>query len=212
MVKGAGMLREKYWRWKRSVAYGILLAVVFTVLVPSTVFAKLVTAGPQDALAGASTIVVGTVTARHYSEDERSVTIQIDQVVKGDTEKQQLSWKVPKPRMYGWLDFDFPETGNQVLLLLNGNDQEGFALAWDLNCVAVVDEGRVTALYHGTTIGLNQASWEPEQYAAAYDAYYQAHKPANVIKPSTSGPADPKPSPWAWLWEHLRRLLPFRHP
>jgi hypothetical protein len=40
----------------------------------------------------------------------------------------------------------------------------------------VVADGHVARLYAGRNVGINDGHWSQEDYAAAYDAFYQSHR------------------------------------
>jgi hypothetical protein len=47
--------------------------------------------------------------------------------------------------MYGWLEFDFPETGTRIMVLLQQNDQ--LTLTGDANAVAVLVRSTIYTNY-----------------------------------------------------------------
>lgn len=66
--------------------------------------------------------------------------------------------------MYGWLEFDFPEPGTRVMVLLQQN--ENLTLTGDANAVALLDDNNVR-LYKGSTMG----QWTPEKYEETYKEF-----------------------------------------
>jgi hypothetical protein len=145
---------------------GMLTLVLLFLIVSfsKTTEAKLSIVPPQKMIEQSSLIVIGTVTKKEYSEEQRQVSISVESVVKGKTQQKEIHLKRDKPVMYGWLGFDFPETGTRIMVLLQQNDQ--LTLTGDVNAVAVLD-GNNVKLYNGSTMG----QWTPEQYEETYKAY-----------------------------------------
>lgn len=77
--------------------------------------------------------------------------------------------------MYGWLGFDFPDAGTQILVFLSQNEQSGLSLTGDANNVAIVDKDDSVQLCHGSTMG----KWTPEHYEEAYQAFILNKKNAS---------------------------------
>lgn len=50
-------------------------------------------------------------------------------------------------------------TGTKVFVLLRDEAGQGYWLARDLNCVAVVADGHVARLYAGRNVGINDGHW-----------------------------------------------------
>jgi hypothetical protein len=144
---------------------GLLTLVLLFFLIPlSKIEAKLTIISPQEMVEQSSLIIIGTVTKKEYTEEKRLVSISVETVVKGKSQQKEIQLKRDKPLMYGWLGFDFPETGSRVMLLLQQNDQ--LTLTGDVNAVSVLDDSNFR-LYKGTTMG----KWAPEQYEKSYKAY-----------------------------------------
>jgi hypothetical protein len=145
---------------------GMLTLVLLFLIVSfsKTTEAKLSIVPPQEMIEQSSLIVIGTVTKKEYSEEQRQISISVESVVKGKTQQKEIHLKRDKPVMYGWLGFDFPETGTRIMVLLQQDDQ--LTLTGDVNAVAVLD-GNNVKLYNGSTMG----QWTPEQYEESYKAY-----------------------------------------
>jgi hypothetical protein len=142
-------------------------------------------AGPERALQNADIIVTGTVSERNYGEKQRQVVIKVNEVLKGDLPTEVITLQRTWGDIYGWTGFDFPEAGSNVFLLLRGNGQDGYCLAWDLNSVALLEKGQVASLYHGSNIGINDGHWSSDDYASVYNTYYQANRTQPVEKVDT---------------------------
>ncbi|CAM4429877.1 hypothetical protein L1N85_26890 [Paenibacillus alkaliterrae] len=145
---------------------GLLALVLLFLLLPfsNTTEAKLSIIPPQDMIEQSSLIVIGHVTKKEYSEEERQVVISVETVIKGKIKQKYIYLKRGKPPMYGWLGFDFPEQGTRIMVLLQQNDQ--LTLTGDANAVAVLDDNNVR-LYKGFTMG----QFTPEKYESTYKAY-----------------------------------------
>jgi hypothetical protein len=151
-------------KYRLSVLVLLFLLLTFS----NTTEAKLVIISPQDMIDQSGLIVIGYVTQKKYSEEERQVVISVETIVKGETEQKEISFKRNKPPMYGWLGFDFPEKGTRIMVLLQQNDQ--LTLTGDANAVAVLDDNNVS-LYKGITMG----QFTPENYEDTYKSYLDAH-------------------------------------
>ncbi|MBC7348005.1 MAG: hypothetical protein H5U00_11260 [Clostridia bacterium] len=211
------MVRRKRW-WCSFLLSGVLL-----LLLPTVAGARLLVSSPEETLQSADLIITGTVMAREYGEAERRVTVEVDEVLKGDFRADELSLARQKNPVCGWAGFDFPAPGTQVFLLLCGEAEQGYRPARDLNYVAVVEGDRVTGLYRGFNVGINGRRWSREDYAAAYDAFYRSRRSlveqSSPVEPAESGssragerlagPEEPRleeKSFWARLGDFFRRL------
>lgn len=125
-------MRRKRW------LYSFLLTGALLLSLPAVASARLLVSSPEGTLQAADVIITGTVTAREYGEAERRVTIKVDEVLQGDLQVDELNLAMQKNRVYGWVSFDFPRPGTEIFLLLRGQAGQGYWLARDLNCVAVV--------------------------------------------------------------------------
>ncbi|MCR4441208.1 MAG: hypothetical protein QHH10_04055 [Peptococcaceae bacterium] len=162
-----------YKKWLLS---SFILLVILLALLPGVANARLSVSSPEGTLKRADLIVTGTVIERNYEDERRKVTIEINEVLKGTIEEKQLKLERKKNDVYGWTGFDFPEPGAKIFLLLGGDKTHGYWPAGDLNFLAVVADGHVSELYKGSKIGINDQSWPQEDYAKAYDAFYQSHR------------------------------------
>ncbi len=163
---------------------GLAILAVLLILPAGEAEARLSVASPQGMIEWADLIITGTVAERDYEDEQRQVTIEIDQVLKGSTGEKRLQLTYMKDVIYGWTGFDFPEPGVKIMLLLGGSPEIGCWPAGDLNFVAVIQDGQVQELYHGSQIGSNDQLWTPQDYALAYDAFYQSHRLAENMDES----------------------------
>jgi hypothetical protein len=144
----------------------MLILLFFLITFSKTISAKLTIIPPEDMVEQSTLIVVGTITKKEYSQKHREVGISVQTVVKGTTEQKEINLKLDEPPMYGWLGFDFPDTGTKILVLLRQNDQ--FTLTGETNAVAILEDHNVK-LYRGTTMG----QWTTEQYEKTYKAFLE---------------------------------------
>lgn len=172
----------------------LVLTSAAVLLLPGTAPALLNVAGPELALQHAEIIITGTVNERNYSDNQRQVVIKVKELLKGDLPAQVITLQKTLGHMYGWTGFDFPEAGAEVFLLLRSNGQDGYCLAWDLNSVALLEKGQVASLCHGSNIGINDGHWSSDDYASAYNTYYQANRvqPAGQVDTSADAVSLPE--------------------
>jgi hypothetical protein len=152
----------------------VLLLLSFLITFINTAEAKLLIMPPEAMVEQSTLIVIGTVTKKEFSEQQRHVRISVETVVKGNTIQKEIDLKRDKPLMYGWLGFDFPETGTRIMILLQQND--ALTLTGDANAVAVLDDNHVK-LYKGATMG----EWTPERYEETYKAFLDQSIQASPI-------------------------------
>jgi len=200
----------------------VLLTVLWLGWLPAAE-ARLLVSSPQGTLEAADVVIVGSIVARDYGEERRQVTIRVEEVLKGEVKAEMLTLSRQKNRVYGWPGFDFPAPGTRVFLLLRAEPGSGYYLARDLNCVAVVEDGRIKELYKGRNVGINDGRWTREDYAAAYDAFYRSRRslveqssPVESAESGSSragerlaGPEEPRSeekSFWARLGDFFRHL------
>jgi len=153
---------------------GLLMLVLFFLLLPLSKIteAKLSIIPPKEMIEQSSLIVIGTVTKKEFSEEQREVSISVEKVLKGNIQEKVIDLKREKPLMYGWLNFDFPETGTKILIFLQQSNQ--LTPTGDANAIAVLDGNNLT-LYKGSTMG----QWTPKQYEEAYQAYLDLQSTQN---------------------------------
>jgi hypothetical protein len=149
-----------------------ILVFIAALLFPSlnTVEAKLTIIPPQRMIDGADFIIIGTITKKVFSEQNREVQFTINSVLKGEIKQKEMTLNQDLPHMYGWLGFDFPDKGSKVMVFL-GKYNSGTFLEGDTNSVATIENNQVH-LYHGATMG----GWTPKLYDAAYQAFFDEHK------------------------------------
>jgi hypothetical protein len=141
-----------------------LVLMLFIISFTETSEAKLLIISPQTMVEQSTLIVIGTVTKKEYTEQQRQISFSVESVIKGKTKQKEIDLKRNKPPMYGWLGFDFPETGTRIMVLLQQADQ--LTLTGDVNAVAVLD-GNNVRLYKGSTMG----KWTPKKYEETYQAF-----------------------------------------
>jgi hypothetical protein len=102
---------------------------------------KLVILSPKEMIKDSDLIVTGVVEQKFYRTESRKVVISVNRVLKGRT-TQRMLYLEGQRRPYGWVGFDFPESGTKVMLLMKKN-----GLTSDANNIAVVDSKGVK-LFH----------------------------------------------------------------
>ncbi len=148
----------------------IILGSIF--ISPPMLVAKLLVANPSQMIQHADLIIVGSVQAKHYTEDDREVIIKIESVLKGSTPLEEIALKQHKGPMYGWLGFDFPDQGKRVMVLLReGEKGKGYQLLNDLNNVATVEDNGDIKLYKGSTIN----ETKPQDYEKAFKSIFDEY-------------------------------------
>lgn len=199
--------------FRRVLILCLVLTSAMVLLLPGTASARLMVAGPEQALQHTDIIITGTVSERSYGEKQRQVVIKVNEVLKGDLPAQVITLQKTLGPMYGWTGFDFPEAGADVFLLLRSGGQNGYFLAWELNSVALLEKGQVVSLYHGSNIGINDGHWSSDDYASAYNTYYQANRTQPVEQVDTLASAVPEVKAGessaqpAGLWGSIQGML-----
>ncbi len=160
----------------RRLLLAALVAATVVLSPGSTASARLRVLPPDDLIERATAIVIGTVTSRTETGRSLDVVMEVDRFLKGTAKDRQVSisaWAYPE----GAEPPDaFPAEGTAVLVALGG-DSGNWRLQTDLNAVALLEKGHVTAIHHGTRIGIDEQAWDAEDYARAFEEFYQARRP-----------------------------------
>lgn len=178
----------------------ILLCLLFVAAGGNAVQARLLVFSPDEILESADLIVEGAVTAAAADENERQYAVTVNCVLKGELSGETVDLTVGRCLPHREPPEALPDEDETVLVLLRGNPEEGWRLATDLNAVALVAGGKVTELYHGSNIGLNDAAWTKDEYVKAYDAFYQANRPGKTV------PAGDPEAPSGW-WAAIKTWI-----
>lgn len=160
----------------RGFVISIISLFIMVFLLSDIANAKLVVLSPEAMIESSDFIFTGKVVEKNYTEEQRTVKIEIDRILKGNENISELTLTRQKPKMYGWLGFDFPEVGNKVFVLLNKSKQE-YMPNFDLNYVAIVNEDDKIELYNGNSInGVGK-----EEYATVYEKFLKENHSKAII-------------------------------
>jgi len=162
---------------EKSLTGTLAFVIVALILVsmPSNARAMLVALSPDRLLSGSDAIIVGVITSRVETGRSLDVTIRVERILMGAVGARTVDLSVG-PYIPGANPPDaFPTEGTRVFVALRGSQDEGWRLASDLNAVAMVENGHVTALHHPTEIGIDDERWSPDDYVLAYDQFYRVH-------------------------------------
>ncbi len=67
-----------------------------------------------------------------------------------------------------------PEAGAEVLLFLRKDDGTNYRFTYDLNCIAILEDQKVTALCGGSNVVINNDRWTVADYRQAYNDFLEA--------------------------------------
>ncbi|HHU76219.1 MAG TPA: hypothetical protein GXZ24_04925 [Firmicutes bacterium] len=158
----------------------VFLKTVIVVLLTITFFAplaeaRLMAGGPETVIANSTLILTGKVTENMEAEEERTFAVKIDRIFKGNYQKEEIVLTEKKNHIYGWVHIRcVPDIGTKLLLFLRSEDNVDPFLAFDLNCIAVVEGQEVTGLLGGSNVGINDGHWEIEDYVKEYNVFFNS--------------------------------------
>ena len=152
----------------RGFAISVLVLFIMVFLLSDAANALLAISSPEGMIEQSNFIFTGIVVEKNYTEEQRTVKIEIDLILKGTESISEVTLTRQKPVMYGWLGFDFPDVGNKVFVLLNKSQQDEYIPCSDLNYVAIVNKDNKISLYNGNSIN----GVTSEDYADVYDKFY----------------------------------------
>lgn len=166
----------------RGLAISVLALFIMTLLLSSTANAKLAVSSPEGMIERSNFIFTGIVVEKNYTEEQRTVKIEIDLILKGTESISEVTLTQQKQKVYGWLGFDFPDVGNKVFVLLNKSQQDEYMPCSALNYVAIVNKNNKISMYNGHSIN----GVVSEDYAAVYDKFYRENiSKASVVQKNT---------------------------
>jgi len=163
----------------------LLVIVIMTVLIitflVSFAQARLLVGSPERVVSESTLILTGKVVESIDNAEERSFTVSVNQVLKGDYTGNRISFFAQKTPG-GWMGFTkLPETNTELLLFLRNDDSGNPYFTFDLNCIAIIEGRRVTSLLGGSNVGINDEHWKIEDYIKAYDEFL------NTVDPISTG-------------------------
>ncbi|NMB42165.1 MAG: sodium ion-translocating decarboxylase subunit beta [Firmicutes bacterium] len=158
----------------------IVLLIIMSLALPAQ--ARLVAGGPETIIANSALILTGKVTKSMEKEEERTFTVKIDHVLKGDYQKEEITLTEKKNPVYGWVHIrHLPEINTGLLLFLcDDEDNGGPYFSFDMNCMALLEGQGVTGLLGGSNVGINDEHWETGDYVRAYNAFLNSAGPAET--------------------------------
>ncbi|MEW6425331.1 MAG: hypothetical protein AB1523_11430 [Bacillota bacterium] len=159
-------------KMKLSVVFGLPI-LIFLSCCPFA-SARLLVGSPEQVIANSTLILTGKVTESKDLEDERSFTVFVDRILKGTYPGEQISFSAQRtPR--GLMGFPAsPEAGSEVLLFLRKDDGTNYRFTYDLNCIAILEDQKATALCGGSNVSLNNNRWTVDDYRQAYNDFLGA--------------------------------------
>ncbi|MBC7075585.1 MAG: hypothetical protein H5T98_05865 [Syntrophomonadaceae bacterium] len=174
----------------------LLVIVIMTVLVitsfASFVQARLLVGSPENVISNSTLILTGKVISSNEVEEERTFTVLVDRVLKGEYSEPEIVFTGKKNPVYSWMGsvHTLPETNTELLLFLRNDDSGNPYFTFDLNCIAVIEGQRVAGLLGGSNIGINDEHWKIEDYIEAYNEFLNTVDPISTHTEQTSIDAD----------------------
>lgn len=147
--------------------------------------AKMSVISPERMLNTSDYIVVGeikkNVTTKkqttEYTAIHKEVMISIESVLKGDMAQKEIVLNRDSRTDLinpGAVNYDFPEKGTKVMLLLKNYEGSGISLTYE-NSICVIKKGKIQ-LYNGMGFGggskTSMVNFYPNDYEKAYQAFY----------------------------------------
>lgn len=159
----------------------LLVIIIMTVLVITSFAAfaqaRLLAGSPERVISESTLILTGKVVESIDNAEERSFTVSVNQVLKGDYTGNRISFFAQKTPG-GWMGFTkLPETNTELLLFLRNDDSGNPYFTFDLNCIAIIEGQQVISLLGGSNVGINDERWEIEDYIEAYNEFFNTVNP-----------------------------------
>jgi|GEM_PF-968918 len=155
-----------------------LLGMVIITILAMTIFvplaqARLVVSNPENVISNSTLILTGKVISSNEVDEERTFTVLVDRVLKGKYPEPEIAFNRKKNHVYGWMGsvHTLPETNTELLLFLRTDDNNNPHVAFDLNCIAVIEGQQVTSLLGGSNIGINDNHWDMKDYIETYNEF-----------------------------------------
>lgn len=154
-----------------------LLGMTIIVLLAMTLFvpaagARLTAGGPEAVITKSTLILTGRVIKSNKAEEERTFTVAVDRVLKGEYTEPEIKFSAKKNPVYGWINIrTLPEKNTELLLFLRCDENSNPYFAFDLNCIAIIEEKQVTGLLDGSNVGINDGHWQIKDYLQEYNDF-----------------------------------------
>jgi len=157
----------------------VIIAVLVIIIFAPVAQARLMVGSPEKVISNSTLILTGEVNRSNESEEERTFTVLVDRVLKGDYSEPEIVFTAKKNPIYGWMGniHTLPETNTELLLFLRNDDNDNPYFTFNLNCIAVIEGQRVAGLLGGSNIGINDEHWEIEDYIEAYNEFLNTVDP-----------------------------------
>lgn len=200
--------------WRSRAALLIAASWMAVLVISGVVSARLFALSPKGMVDHADAIVVAEVIAKEQTPGDTGVApiveykLRVERVLKGQLSGNELAitvtpllWSSVAPAEM------LPDPGTKVFLLLRQDG--GWRLAADLNAVAIIRHNQIVSLHQGRGVGTDGETWEPGDYVAVYQRYYEEHI-AQQESHESPHPGTPAAEPQGW-WvrfvDWLRSLL-----
>lgn len=149
----------------------IIALMALTIFVPAA-GARLTAGGPEAVITNSMLILTGKVIESNGAEEERTFTVAVDSVLKGEYAEPEIEFTAKKNPVYGWINIrTLPEKNTELLLFLRCDENGKPYFAFDLNCIAIIEEEQVTDLIDGSNVGINDGHWQIEDYLQVYNDF-----------------------------------------
>ena len=115
----------------------VIIAISVMTIFVSVAQARLVAGSPENVISNSTLILTGKVISSNEVEEERTFTVLVDRVLKGEYSEPEIVFTGKKNRVYGWMGsvHALPETNTELLLFLRNDDNDNPYVTFDLNCM-----------------------------------------------------------------------------
>ncbi len=149
----------------------VVTAVLLCSMLAESARARLVVLSPETMIKTSDALASAVVLERRAEDECLVVLLGIERVHGGEVDADQI-WVTVGPFRPGYGPPDaFPDEGTMVFVLL-AKDADEWRLKADLNSVALIESGTISALHKGSHIGANNESWTADDYLAAYRDFF----------------------------------------
>jgi len=165
----------------------IIVLLALTLFVPAA-GARLAAGGPEAVITNSTLILTGKVIKSYGAEEERTFTVAVGRVLKGEYAEPEIKFTAKKNHVYGWVNIrTLPEKNTELLLFLRCDEKGNADFAFDLNCIAIIEEEQITGLIGGSNVGINDQHWQIEDYLQAYnDFLHNAEQAGKRAEPEST--------------------------
>ncbi|MGE5422204.1 MAG: protease inhibitor I42 family protein [Ignavibacteriales bacterium] len=168
----------------KLVVFFTLMAVMLTMVNVPGAEARLILYTPDQAVAKANLVLVGTVGSVQVGTLRNSCDIKIEKVLKGKLTQKTIRVTARSSALSTKLKNVFPPRGARIFAAIN-KEGKYYRLVSDRNAIALIEKGHVTKLYRGSAFVINKKTWQPASYVKYYDIYYHRGTTTVVAQPVT---------------------------